>query len=99
MIAIYMTDGAYCALPPRAPIHRLHGLIKQTQTHVILVHHLTKEKFTGDFEIWNVDTLMLHNYCKSAKYFEERMATSSSEDSLAYVIFTSGSTGLPKAVS
>lgn len=98
MIAIYMADGAYCALPPVAPMHRLHGLIKQTQTHVLLVHHLTREKFGEDFETLNVDTLLVDNYWKSAKYFEERINKPSLEDSLAYVIFTSGSTGLPKAV-
>ena len=45
MMAIEMVGGVYCPLSPRDPQHRLHALLQQTQSRLVLVHHLTKTKF------------------------------------------------------
>ena len=45
MMAIEMVGGVYCPLSPRDPQHRLHALVQQTQSRLVLVHWLTKTKF------------------------------------------------------
>ena len=44
-MAIEMAGGIYCPLSPRDPQHRLHALIQQTQSRLVLVHHCTTMKF------------------------------------------------------
>ncbi|CAF4246318.1 unnamed protein product, partial [Rotaria sordida] len=53
VIAIEMAGGVYCPLSPRDPEHRLHLLVEQTQSQLVLVHHLTKNKF-NDSEVFPV---------------------------------------------
>lgn len=98
MMAIDFAGAVYCPLSPREPTERLYGLIKQTQSHLILVDHLTRKRFTEDFSIWNVDTLLLNSNRSQMKDSLELLRQSCSKEDSAYVIFTSGSTGTPKAV-
>ena len=42
MMAIEMTGGVYCALSPRDPRYRLHELVQQTRSPLVLTHFLTK---------------------------------------------------------
>ncbi|CAF1356610.1 unnamed protein product, partial [Adineta steineri] len=41
IMSIEMAGGVYCPLSPRDPQHRLHSLVEQTQSRLVLVHHLT----------------------------------------------------------
>ncbi|CAF4144029.1 unnamed protein product, partial [Adineta steineri] len=93
-----MAGGVYCPLSPRDPQHRLHTLTQQTQSRLVLVHHLTKAKFDDDIvaldigsilNISNMDNDMSYNCLPSVKVKGKE---------IAYIIFTSGSTGIPKAV-
>jgi acyl-CoA synthetase (AMP-forming)/AMP-acid ligase II len=99
MMSIEMIGGVYCPLSPRNPEHRLHALLQQTQSPLVLVHHLTKTKF--DRDIISVDiNLMLHfgyasNNCDCSQLRNVKITM----ENIAYTIFTSGSTGTPKAVS
>ena len=45
ILAIEMAAGVYCPLSPQDPSHRLHSLLQQTQSPLVLVHHLTKISF------------------------------------------------------
>ncbi|CAF4473103.1 unnamed protein product, partial [Adineta steineri] len=47
-MAIEMGGGVYCPLSPRDPQHRLHTLVQQTQSRLVLIHWLTKNKFNND---------------------------------------------------
>ncbi|CAF4047448.1 unnamed protein product, partial [Adineta steineri] len=98
IMGIEMAGGVYCPLSPRDPQHRLHALIQQTQSRLVLVHDLTKTKFDHNIVSPNIDSILIindmdhdiDNNCLS------NMIVKGEE--IAYVIFTSGSTGTPKAV-
>ncbi|CAF1482157.1 unnamed protein product [Adineta steineri] len=98
IMAIEMSGGVYCPLSPRDPQHRLHVLIQQTQSRLVLVHHLTKIKFKDDIVSSNIDSILnmndmdndVDNNCVSSVIAKGK--------EIAYIIFTSGSTGTPKVV-
>ncbi len=100
-MAIEMVAGVYCPLSPRDPQHRLHTLVRQTQSRLILVHPLTKAKFQNDFILVDIDLLLINNNntAKSDSDVNQLSNVSVTSDDIAYIIFTSGSTGIPKAVS
>ncbi|CAF4165837.1 unnamed protein product, partial [Rotaria sordida] len=56
MMAIEMAGGVYCPLSPRDPQHRLHGLVEQTHSRLVLVHHLTKNKFNDSIISLDIDS-------------------------------------------
>ena len=45
MMAIMMVGCVYCPLSPKDPQYRLNALLQQTQSHLVLIHYLTKTKF------------------------------------------------------
>ncbi len=94
-----MTGGAYCPLSPRDPSHRLHTLVEQTQSHVVLIHHLTKAKFNDSIVLLDIDLVLTNNNGNSDIDVDQLSGVVVTCDNIAYVIFTSGSTGTPKAVS
>ncbi|CAF1300851.1 unnamed protein product [Adineta steineri] len=94
IMAIEMAGGVYCPLSPRDPQHRLHTLTQQTQSRLVLVHHITKTKF--DDYIVPVDIDLILNINDIDKKGLSSVITKDEE--IAYIIFTSGSTGTPKAV-
>ncbi|CAF3787875.1 unnamed protein product, partial [Adineta steineri] len=98
IMGIEMAGGVYCPLSPRDPEYRLHALIQQTQSRLVLVHNLTKTKFDHDIISLDLDSVSdvnnmdsdIDNSCLSKVMVEG--------EEIAYIIFTSGSTGIPKAV-
>ena len=99
MMAIEMVGGVYCPLSPRDPQHRLHALLQQTQSHLVLVHWLTKTKFHNDFNLLEIDSVLFNNDVNSNLDVDRLSNVAVTSDNISYVIFTSGSTGIPKAVS
>jgi non-ribosomal peptide synthetase component F len=100
MMAIEMVGGIYCPLSPLDPQHRLHALIQQIQSRVVLVHYLTKTKFQNDVMSVNIDSVLINNNdIESDVDFNRLSSVLVTSDNIAYIIFTSGSTGTPKAVS
>jgi non-ribosomal peptide synthetase component F len=98
-MAIVMSGGVYCPLSPRDPELRLHALVQQTGSRLVLVHHLTKTKFNDDIVLLNIDSVLINDNTNTRTHVEPLSSIEVSPDNIAYVIFTSGSTGIPKAVS
>ncbi|CAF4053902.1 unnamed protein product [Rotaria sordida] len=64
IMAIEMAGGVYCPLSPRDPEHRLHMLVEQTRSQLVLVHHLTKNKFNGSIISVGIDSMLIDNELK-----------------------------------
>ncbi len=98
-MSIQMVGGVYCPLSHRDPQHRLYGLIEQTKSHLVLVHHVTKALFTDDIFLLDINSLLINKDVETdinASGLSKFLVTS---NNVAYIIFTSGSTGIPKPVS
>ena len=98
-MAIEMVGSVYCPLSPRDPQHRLHSLLQQTQSRFVLVHWLTKPKFSNDIILLDIDSMLNGNEINSDIDADRLSSVEVTPDNIAYIIFTSGSTGTPKAVS
>ncbi|CAF4237570.1 unnamed protein product, partial [Adineta steineri] len=96
IMGIEMAGGVYCPLPPRDPQQRLHALIQQTQSRLVLVHWLTKSKFNN--KIVSTDTHLgwINNDKISDIDVDQLSNITVTRNDIAYIIFTSGSTGIPK---
>ena len=94
-----MIGGVYCPLSPRDPQHRLHALVQQTQSRLVLVHYLTKTKFNDDIISLDIDSILTDNNIDNDVDVDQLSNVIVTPDNIAYIIFTSGSTGTPKAVS
>ena len=60
-MVIEMTGGIYCALSAGDPQHRLHELVQQTQSRLVLVHWLTKPIFDDAFITVKIDSILTNN--------------------------------------
>ncbi|CAF3901280.1 unnamed protein product, partial [Adineta steineri] len=98
IMGIEMAGGVYCPLSPRDPQHRLHTLTQQTQSRLVLVHHLTKSKFHYNIVILDIDLIVCGNERRDKGAVDGLSNILVKEDDTAYIIFTSGSTGTPKVV-
>jgi len=100
-MAIEMAGGIYRPLSSQDPYQRLHALVQQTQSRLILVHWLTKAKFQTDSILVDIDLLLINiNHKVQSDADVDRLSNVSvASDNIAYIIFTSGSTGTPKGVS
>ena len=97
-MAIEMAGGIYCPLSPRDPQHRLHALLEQTHSHLVLVHWLTENKFIDDILTLDIHLILINNNVENDVSFDLLSNVEVTSDRIAYIIFTSGSTGAPKAV-
>ena len=98
-MSIEMGGGIYCPLSPRDPAQRLQNLVELTQSRLVLVHWLTRDKFLGDNVTLDMDVAVENDGLDYSSHTDTLMDVAISPESIAYVIFTSGSTGTPKAVS
>ena len=98
-MAILMTGGVYCPLSPRDPQHRLHALLQQTQSRLLLVHSLTKTKFNANIVSFDIESMLNNNEINRNIDIDRLSSIKVIPNNIAYIIFTSGSTGIPKAVS
>ncbi len=99
MLAIEMVGGVYCPLSPRDPQHRLQSLLEQSQSRIVLVHHLTRTKFQMNVISTDIDSVLVTSDIKSDNDLDLLTTVWVAPNNIAYIIFTSGSTGTPKAVS
>ncbi|CAF4139461.1 unnamed protein product, partial [Adineta steineri] len=97
IMGIEMAGGVYCPLSPRDPKHRLHALIQQTQSCLVLVHHLTKTQFDQDVVSLDTDSVLRSHAAECVIDLNRLSTVATVSDDVAYIIFTSGSTGTPKA--
>lgn len=98
MMSIEMANGVYCPLSPEDPQHRLHTLLQQTQSHLVLVHAMTKDKFDENQRILDIDDVLNTDSVVTTADLDALSNMKVTWENIAYVIFTSGSTGIPKAV-
>ena len=98
IMSIEMAGAVYCPLSPRDPQQRLHGLIEQTQSRIVIVHWMTGRKLEVDIVAIDVETMINMNTLRDGLRNDMLSNVMITFDSIAYVIFTSGSTGTPKAV-
>jgi non-ribosomal peptide synthetase component F len=98
-MAIEMVGGVYCPLSPRDPQHRLHTLIQQTHSRLVLVHYFTKPMFNEDIVTLDINSMINVDNVFSNVNLTQLYDVEMTPDNIAYIIFTSGSTGTPKAVS
>ncbi|CAF3951285.1 unnamed protein product, partial [Adineta steineri] len=97
IMAIEMSGNVYCPLSPRDPQHRLHTLLQQTESRLVLVHHLTKIKFDNDIVAVDIDSILNVSNMNSDMNYNYHSNVKVEGKKIAYMIFTSGSTGTPKA--
>ena len=97
-MAIEMIGSVYCPLSPRDPQHRLHKLVQQTQSQLVLTHFLTKTKFDENVITLDIDAVLVRNEVESDLNVDQLSSIVVTSSNISYTIFTSGSTGTPKAV-
>jgi non-ribosomal peptide synthetase component F len=98
MMSIEMMGGVYCPLSPHDPEHRLHSLVEQTQSRLVLVHSFTKTKFNDQIVAFDIDLIAENNAVSDDVDIDRLSNIIVTSKNISYTIFTSGSTGTPKAV-
>ncbi|CAF1433641.1 unnamed protein product [Adineta steineri] len=98
IMGIQMAGGVYCPLSPRDPQHRLHALIQQTQSRLVLVHWLIKNMLNDTILSCDIGSLLTSNDVTSHIDVDRLSNVLVTPDDIAYIIFTSGSTGIPKSI-
>ncbi|CAF4070993.1 unnamed protein product [Adineta steineri] len=98
IMSIEMAGGVYCPLSPRDPQHRLHTLVKQTQSRLVLAHWSTKSMFNDGIVSFDIGSILTYNDVTSDIDVDRLSSITVTSSDIAYIIFTSGSTGVPKAV-
>ncbi|KAF2031182.1 acetyl-CoA synthetase-like protein [Setomelanomma holmii] len=101
ILAIWKAGGAYVPLDPLQPVQRLHGLINQAKSKLVLTGssaiamELTEASIMPDTAV--VDTTFLNELATQygTKGVVSNIATPTNT---CFVLFTSGSTGQPKGV-
>ncbi|CAF4291476.1 unnamed protein product, partial [Adineta steineri] len=97
IMGIEMAGGVYCPLSSRDPQHRLYALVEQTQSRLVLVHHLTKTKLEHTIVLLDIDLVSMSHVAERVIDVTRLSEVATVSDDVAYIIFTSGSTGIPKA--
>ena len=77
---------------------KLHMLVEQTRSQLVLVHHLTKNKFNDSIISLDIDLILVDNDVLNYGDVNQLLSIVITQENTAYIIFTSGSTGTPKAV-
>ena len=93
-----MAGGAYCSLSSQDPSQRLQILVKETQSHLVLVHSSTRNLFEIDIVTLNIDTIINNEANSTSINLNQTLDVPITSENILFVIFTSGSTGIPKAV-
>ena len=94
-----MAGAVYCPLSPEDPPQRLHTLLEETRSHLVLVHELTRDKVNMNYTVVDIDLVVNIDTMVNSIDLEHLSSIKVAGESIAYVLFTSGSTGTPKAVS
>ncbi|CAF4262625.1 unnamed protein product, partial [Adineta steineri] len=97
-LSIIMAGSAYCPLSSQDPSQRLQVLIKETRSHLVLVHSSTRILFEIDIVTLNIDTIINNEENSTSIYLNQLSDVLITSENILFVIFTSGSTGIPKAV-
>ncbi|NBI31206.1 non-ribosomal peptide synthetase, partial [Chengkuizengella marina] len=92
ILAVLKAGGAYVPIDPTYPEERIHYMLDDSGTELLLMTEEYKDKVNFEGTILNLDDKAL--YAKDSS----NPPCMTNTDHLAYVIYTSGSTGKPKGV-
>ncbi|CAF1519945.1 unnamed protein product [Adineta steineri] len=98
ILSIIMASGAYCPLSSQDPSQRLQILVKETRSHLFLVHSSTRILFEIDIVTLNIDTIINNEANSTSIHLTQMSNVPITPENILFVVFTSGSTGIPKAV-
>ena len=91
MLAVLKTDGAFLALDPTYPGHRLQHILTDANPSILITRgSMPLEGFSGR----SVDAALASSADSTAD--ERNLQTTVGGNDVAYVIYTSGTTGRPK---
>jgi amino acid adenylation domain-containing protein len=95
LLAVLKAGGAYVPLDPEYPQDRLHCMIEDSGTRLLLTHShlLARLAIPSD-----VEQLCLDQDSDWTLLGSDNLSNVTDRENLAYVMFTSGSTGRPKGV-
>ncbi|TPG82416.1 amino acid adenylation domain-containing protein [Brevibacillus laterosporus] len=92
ILGVLKAGAAYMPIDPTYPTERIHYMINDSQTKIVLV-----EDSEMSPEGYKVDLIFLHDPSLLEEETTNLLHVNKPED-LAYIIYTSGSTGKPKGV-
>jgi amino acid adenylation domain-containing protein/thioester reductase-like protein len=93
VLGVLQSGAAYLPIDPTLPLERLHYLLSDGETNLVLTQSNLRYKLAlpDSFQCLSVDT-------DKPLEIDSPLEPIQSPDDLAYVIYTSGSTGTPKGV-
>lgn len=94
LLAILKVGGVYLPLEPQDPQERLHLLIEDTKTELVITTTLFRDHFKGKVHAIFLDEVWNDVKCMNGAKIEQTIAL----DQPAYIFYTSGSTGRPKGI-
>ncbi|KAL4734758.1 hypothetical protein BDV11DRAFT_174477 [Aspergillus similis] len=97
MLGVLKTGAAFVCLDPSSPSSRMHGIIEDVESELVIVDPETKATLSSHLQTLEIGTNALSWVC-SASASDTIFGVHSNPHDLMYVIFTSGSTGKPKGV-
>ncbi|CAF1168929.1 unnamed protein product [Adineta steineri] len=98
ILSISMAGSAYCPLSSQDRSQRLQILMKETRSHLVLVHSSTRILFEIDIITLNIDTIINNEENSTSIHLTQMSDVPITPENILFVIFTSGSTDIPKAV-
>lgn len=95
LLAILKSGGTYVPIDPEYPAERIHYMLENSKTSIILTHSSMIDKLPSNCAVLiTIDEIKKE--LQSEKTINPNIRIPG--DSLCYVIYTSGSTGIPKGV-
>ncbi|KAL4862973.1 hypothetical protein BDV12DRAFT_34759 [Aspergillus spectabilis] len=97
MLGVLKTGAAFVCLDPSSPPRRMHGIIEDVESDLVIVDAETKATFSSHLQTLEIDANAIGSL-SSASASDIIFDVHRNPHDLMYVIFTSGSTGKPKGV-
>ena len=94
ILATLKVSAAYLPIPTDIPDERIHKILQQSQTTIVL----SQKNYQERLQLLTKHIIYVDDFPKPTTY-ETETFPKNNPDSLAYVIFTSGSSGQPKGVT
>lgn len=99
LFAILKTGCAYVPIDPDYPTARVHYILEDTKTPLLLINEINKEKVNDLAPKTNVLVIDSNEMKQKLEYYsKQNLKTFVTSQSLAYILYTSGTTGNPKGV-
>ncbi|CAF1439366.1 unnamed protein product [Adineta ricciae] len=98
MLSIVTCGGIYCPLSFYDSENDLHLLLQNIQSHLVLVHCLTKTKFDGNIISLDIGSILTNTITENNTNIDTFLDVVLTPKNIAYTISTSGSADVPKLV-